>query len=161
MKTFLTKPLPSGFKLQVLATQPYYTVTQKNCAPKMQVASALVANIPSPTVVTDVNDLELRSNGPVGERAHGRSSTGRRDNCRLSFGDSDRGNIIPIRLDAFGREHAFSPDFNPAIDIVPVTIPESVSTNLFPESQLRNGRAAAVPDADARRTAEHSDYFAL
>jgi len=47
LKTFLTKTLPPGFKLQILATQPYYTVSQKNCAPVKQAMSALVANIPN------------------------------------------------------------------------------------------------------------------
>jgi hypothetical protein len=128
VKTFLTKPLPSGFKLQVLATQKYYTVTQKNCAPKMQVASALVANIPSPAVVTDVNDLNFDPTDPSAKELTVALPPGGDVivDYRLLI---PPGNIIHS-TDAFGREHAFSPDFNPAIDIIPVAIPESVSTNV-------------------------------
>ena len=49
----------------MLATRPYFTVTQRNCIRKIQSASALVASINSPNLVTNLNALNFLLHGAL------------------------------------------------------------------------------------------------
>lgn len=129
-KTFATKDLCNGCKLQVLVMKPSLTPTQRGCDFKNQDTSALVTNIASLT------NADLHSNAFTFD-----STDASTKNLTLSVPPGGKLSVIyrlfnPTNLgfttDAFGRRHSVDPTFNPATDLVPIAIAQSVSTSDIP-----------------------------
>jgi len=58
---------------------------------------------------------------------------------------------ITKTTDQFGREHAVSDQFNPAIDVIPVGIPEAVSTNVVAAPNCGTGENPPCPSPTPTR----------
>lgn len=131
IKTFATKPLCAGCKLQVLVMKPSLTPTQRGCDFKNQDTSALVSNIAS------LRDADLQQGNAFTFNPNDASTK----NLTVSVPPGGKLSVIyrlfnPLNLsfttDTFGRRHSVDPTFNPATDLVPIAIAQSVSTPDIP-----------------------------
>ena len=127
VKTFATRPVPAGSRLQILVVKPYFTTTQKGCDLKTKNASQVVATISDPELVTDPGNLTFDPTNASTKNLTISALPGERFFLVYRFVDPVAADNFTF-TDAVGRKHSIDPQFNPAVDLIPVPIAEAVST---------------------------------
>jgi hypothetical protein len=153
IKTFTTQSgfgtsVCAGCKLQILVAKPSLSPTQRGCELKNVITSALVANVPSPPLTSDPTQLTFDLNDPSAKNLTVSLPPGGQLSVIYRLFDPSGGGTCPGFestgcIDSFGRKHTVNPTFNPATDLVPAVIAQSVSSNCT--VNCSNGGNAAVP----------------
>lgn len=128
VETFVARPLPAGYKLQLMAKLPYYVPAPRGCELKMVNASQLLASVANPRLTTDATQLKF---DPEDKSSQNMTvpffQPGQRATLiyrLIAPAGGDRAEYV----DQHGRRHKVSYAFNPAQDLVAVVTSQAVST---------------------------------
>lgn len=131
VETFVAKPLPPGYKLQLMAKLPYFVPTPRGCWENGVVtvvnASATLASIPSPRLVS--NEAELKFDPTDKSPKNLTLALKPGQNATLIYRlIAPPGSLKEEYTDQHGRKHKVDHGFNPAQDLVSVVTSQAVST---------------------------------
>jgi len=127
VKTVFNRPLCAGCKLQVIVARPSLSPTERGCDLKFQDTSAPVGTIPSPD---DTNNVSFDPNDPSTKNLTVAAPPGGSLTITYRLFDPHAENNITFTDPASGRKFSINPTFNPAGDVVPVTIAQSVDSSV-------------------------------
>jgi len=140
INTLLEKQLCPGCKLQLLVMKPSLSPTQRpgtnqldgGCAPRIQDTSALVAKLTLTNApINDPNAFTFDPTNGSPDRLTVAVPPGGKLSLIYRLFDPNPSNNTTF-VDGFGRRHSIDPVFNPATDLRPITIAQSVSTPDIP-----------------------------